>query len=220
MKTIALSPRLKAVGDFVLPNSVVADIGADHGQLILSLCEQGRISQGYACENKAGPFAILRQAVEKSPYSKNLAVELADGISQLPETIDTVVVAGMGGELIVSILESQPKRLKNVKTLILAPNTDTPEVRKALNTLGFAIIDETMVEEKRHVYEIIMAQRGAQDLNELDLLYGPCLRKAKSKAFVRHWDLRKATVKELLKKDISEKRREELKKEQERLELL
>jgi len=220
MKPIALSPRLKAVGDFVYPNSVVADIGADHGQLILSLCEQGRISQGYACENKAGPFAILRQAVEKSGFSKKVVVELADGLSHLPETIDTVVVAGMGGELIVSILESQPKRLKNVKTLILAPNTDVPEVRKALNTLGFAIIDETMVEEKHHVYEIIKAEHGTQDLHELDLLYGPCLRKAKSKAFVRHWALRKTVVEELLRKDISEKRREELLKEQERLESL
>ncbi len=220
MKPIALSPRLKAVGDFVFPHSVVADIGADHGQLILSLCEQGRIQKGYACENKAGPFAILRQAVEKQGLSKTIAVELADGISHLPETIDTVVVAGMGGELIVSILKSQPERLKNVKMLILAPNTDVPEVRKAINTLGFAIIGETMVEEKRHVYEIIQAERGSQDLSDLDLLYGPILRKARGQVFVRHWTSRKAAVEELLKKDISEKRREELQNEKERLDNL
>ncbi len=220
MKPLALSPRLEAVRGFVDPTSVVADIGADHGQLILSLCEEGRIRQGYACENKAGPLAILKKAVEGRGFSNIVAVELADGISQLPETVDTVVLAGMGGELIVSILESQPKRLKNVKTLILAPNTAVPEVRKALNGLHFAIIAETMVEEKRHSYEILKAVRGPQVMDELDLAFGPVLRKTKSPEFIRYWQQRKAALDELLKKELSEKRRLELVIEKERLEHL
>lgn len=220
MKPIALSPRLEAVKAFVPQGAVAADIGADHGQLILSLCENGIISTGYACENKPGPFARLQAAIANSPYREQITAELADGLTHLPETADTVVIAGMGGELLVSILNRSPKRLKTVKTLILAPNTDVPEVRKAVNRLGFAIKDEIMIAEKKRDHEILLAVRGPQTLNPLDILYGPCLRKARSSAFIAHQQKRLMAIEALLTQKLSMKRRSELLLEKERLESL
>ncbi len=199
---------------------MAADIGADHGQLILSLCENGIISQGYACENKPGPFAVLRQAVTNSPFQNMIVTELADGLSQLPQTVDTVVVGGMGGELIVSILKSHPERLKTVKTLVLAPNTEVPSVRKALVELGFAIVSEKIVLEKARDHEILLAKRGKQTLDTLDLLYGPCLRREKSPAFLTFIQKRLQAIETLLDQKLSSPRREELLSEKERLEHL
>ena len=56
---IKLSKRLKIIFDMV-PKSVVADIGSDHGKLMIALVEAGIVSKGYAVENKEGPFERLR----------------------------------------------------------------------------------------------------------------------------------------------------------------
>jgi tRNA (adenine22-N1)-methyltransferase len=216
MKPLKLSRRLDAVAQMVKAGERLADIGSDHGQLIISLCESGKISQGYAVENKPGPYAILEQAIRDHHREHHIVTELADGISRLPQTIDTVVIAGMGGELIASILKSRPERLKNVKSLILAPNTEAPLVRQAVVDLHFTIVEETMIHEK-HDYEIIRAIQGASSLTEADILYGPLLRKEKSAVFLAKYQARLRVIDQLMKKPLSLRRLEALSMEKERL---
>ena len=43
-----LSSRLQAIADFVPQNSIVGDIGTDHGYIPAYLIEKG-ISKGYSC---------------------------------------------------------------------------------------------------------------------------------------------------------------------------
>ena len=42
---IRLSKRLKIIHDMV-PNSVVADIGSDHGKLMIALVQSGKVTKG------------------------------------------------------------------------------------------------------------------------------------------------------------------------------
>jgi len=213
---IALSERLQTVYAMVRKGESVADIGSDHGLLIVALCHNGVISHGYASDNKKAPFQRLEKAVKDANLTDKIVVDLADGIAHLPSFIDTVVLAGMGGDLIAHILQAEPHRLDQVKHIIVAPNSHVPLVRFTLSKIGFCIVSETIVFEK-HYYEIIKAERGNVVYEELDFEYGPLLRSAKSETFKRKYAERLVSIDALLTEKLSSRRRAELLKEKERI---
>ena len=95
----------------------------------------------------------------KAYKSDIIEIDLADGLENLPARINTVVIAGMGGELIVSILQAHPAKLVNVQKLILAPHCNAKAVREVLNALNYSISYEEIVVEKEVFYEIIVAEQ-------------------------------------------------------------
>src|SRR5690554_2779581 len=97
-----LSPRLAAIAAFISSDDIVADIGSDHGKLPLYLNELGH-TYVYASENKSGPYNRLKKEIG-TPLNGQIEVALKDGLNDLPPHINTVVIAGMGGELIGEIL--------------------------------------------------------------------------------------------------------------------
>ena len=178
-----LSKRLQAIYNMV-PSSVVADVGSDHGKLIISLFEDGVISKGYAIENKKGPYSRLVEAIEKHGVKDHVIPMLSDGITELPKDVETVVIAGMGGMNVIDIIKKKPGKLKNVKTIIVDAHNAIPEMRKFISKLGYIIADEDIVEEKGIFYEIIKFIAGeACYLDEPDVEFGPILRSEKSATF-------------------------------------
>jgi len=213
---MSLSERLQTVYDMVRKGETVADIGSDHGLLILALCHDGIISHGYASDNKKAPFQRLEKAIKSANLHDRIVVGLADGITRLPSFIDTVVLAGMGGDLITHILQAEPHKLDKVKHIIVAPNSHVPLVRFSLSKIGFRITSEAIVFEK-HYYEIMRAERGPVIYDENDLEFGPFLRKAKSDIFKQKYAERLASIEVLFTEKLSAKRRSELTKEKERI---
>ena len=98
-----LSKRLATIQE-MCPKGVVADIGADHGKLIISLVKNNIASHGFAVENKKGPYERLVAAIEESGFKDKITPIFGDGIEKIPDSVDTLVLAGMGGLNIVSIL--------------------------------------------------------------------------------------------------------------------
>ena len=123
-----LSKRLQAIYDMI-PSGVAADVGSDHGKLIISLFEGGVISKGYAIENKKGPYSRLVKAIKDSGCEDHIIPMLSDGISELPSDVDIVVLAGMGGINIIDILKAHPSKLKNVGTIVVDAHNAIPEMR-------------------------------------------------------------------------------------------
>ena len=80
---IILSERLSTIYKMV-PKGVVADIGADHGKLIIALFEGGIISHGYAVENKKGPYTRLVKALTDRGLEEDIVPLFSDGIRDLP----------------------------------------------------------------------------------------------------------------------------------------
>ena len=80
---IKLSKRLKIIHDMV-PNSVAADIGSDHGKLMIALVESGKITKGYAVENKEGPFERLKKNLANAGVDQQVTALFSDGIKNLP----------------------------------------------------------------------------------------------------------------------------------------
>ena len=213
-----LSERLSTIYKMV-PKGVAADIGADHGKLIIALFEGGIISHGYAVENKKGPYNRLVKALKEKGLLEDIIPLFSDGIKDLPNMVHTVIIAGMGGNLIVNILKKYPAKTKQIDTLIIDAHNASPKVREEVCKLGFVIADEKMVREDDIFYEIIKFVRAdVASYGENDIEFGPILRQEKSAIFKAKYENRIHEIDNLLNnKNLPESRINELNKERERI---
>ena len=76
-----------------------------------------------------------------------------DGIE--PSGVDTIVCAGMGGDLIRKILTAAPWIRDERYTLILQPQSGAADFRKWLFAEGFSLLEENPVWEDGHMYFVM-----------------------------------------------------------------
>ena len=105
---IPLSRRLEAACRFVKPQDRVADIGCDHGYLGIYLLKNNLASFVYACDINEGPLNAAVFNAEKFGVRDKMQFYLSDGVKNTPRDFDCLVCAGMGGDTMISILESAP----------------------------------------------------------------------------------------------------------------
>ncbi|MFA5485651.1 MAG: class I SAM-dependent methyltransferase [Bacilli bacterium] len=180
-----LSPRLAAIAAFISSDDIVADIGSDHGKLPLYLNELGH-TYVYASENKSGPYNRLKKEIG-TPLNGQIEVALKDGLNDLPPHINTVVIAGMGGELIGEILSRDTSRLESINKLVLAPNGGEQNLRRLLSFLGFTIVNEKVIEDKGQFYEIMVAINAPCPVCGVETLFGAINLAEKSAPFLNKW---------------------------------
>ena len=190
MKTERLSNRLAAVASFVEEGAVVADIGSDHAYLPCFLIHTGKVQKAIAGEVVKGPYESAERNVRREGLSNAVTVRLADGLFAIQDTdaVDTVTIAGMGGPLIASILESGKDRLQDVTRIIAQPNIYAKAIREWAVSNGWKIIDEHILKEDGKIYEIIVLEKGLAKYDELELTVGPFLLKSKTAVFLEKWE--------------------------------
>ncbi|MFC7684653.1 tRNA (adenine(22)-N(1))-methyltransferase [Ureibacillus sp. GCM10028918] len=184
-----LSKRLEAVASFVPTGAVVADIGSDHAYLPCYLVHNGIVTKAIAGEVVKGPFESALRQVKLEGLQNNITVRLADGLKAVEKRdgVDTITIAGMGGPLIVSILEKSPEVLNGVTRLILQPNIHAKVIREWAIGNHWAILDEVILKEDDKIYEILVLQRGEMELTEQEILLGKQLMANKTDVFVEKW---------------------------------
>ena len=189
MNAQRLSKRLEKVASFVPTGAVIADIGSDHAYLPCYLMHKGITQRAVAGEGVKGPYESAVKQVRTEGLSEQITVRLADGLAAVEkeDAVDTITIAGMGGPLIVSILEKHPQALEGVTRLILQPNIHAKVIREWASNNGWAILDEVILEEDGKVYEILVLQRGDMELSEVELLVGPKLMNTRNEVFVQKW---------------------------------
>ena len=163
-----ISDRLKAVASLIKENANVADVGADHGLLEIYLINEGKTNSILAIENKNGPFSILKNNLK----DHDVKLSLSDGISEIDETVDTIVLAGMGGILISDILNSHKEKLMNIKQIVVDAHRDIQLVRENICKLGFYIEKEKIVYEKGTYYFVISFLKGHHDYSLSEYEWG------------------------------------------------
>lgn len=190
MNTERLSNRLAAVASFVEKGAVLADIGSDHAYLPCFLVSKGQVQQAVAGEVAKGPYESAVRNVRREGFVDAITVRLADGLLAIEasDAVDTVTIAGMGGPLIATILESGKDRLQHVKRIIAQPNIYAKAIRQWAVLNDWKIIDESILKEDGKIYEIIVLEKGMATYDELELLVGPCLLQSKSAVFLEKWE--------------------------------
>lgn len=172
-----LSPRLRKIADFVPNNSIVADIGTDHGHIPKYLIKEGISKFVIATDISEGSLQKTVNYIKEENLDEFIVPRLGDGLEPIrPFEVDALIIAGMGGLLIANILSESIKIAKSISTLILQPMVGIPELRKYLHRDGFKIIDEELVKEGDKYYEIIVAKAGLQNFNnEIDYEISPIM---------------------------------------------
>lgn len=222
MNELELSKRLKKVVDYIPVNSRIADIGSDHAYLPCYAVQNQIASYAVAGEVVKGPFESAKHQIAKTHLSHKIDVRFGDGLSVLkPEdAVTTIVIAGMGGALIRSILEEGAEKLSNVTDLILQPNVAAWQIRDWAEKNGWQIISEAILREDNKIYEILYLKRAKKELrySMSQKLFGPLLLQEKSPVFRSKWEHEKMTwlrIVEAIKNsavltDTNKKRLEEL----------
>lgn len=158
---IPISERLLCCASLVPVGARVADIGADHGYLGIHLLREGIAQTVYACDLREKPLQRARENAARFGVEAQMHFLRTDGLRGVPQdAVDTVVCAGMGGDLIVSILERAPWLRKADYRLILQPQTGGQHLRRYLSERNFALVQEKLVLDNGFLYTVLEARYG------------------------------------------------------------
>ncbi len=172
-----LSKRLLAVASAVTPGNRVADIGTDHGYVPIYLVQKGWIPSAIAMDVNKGPLERAAQHIREQGLESRISTRLSDGMTQLQShETDTVILAGMGGDLICRILCKRRNLLGEHLELILQPQSEWFKVRHTLHTLGYRILKEWFLRDEGKYYVVMKAVPGQERYDkEADYIYGAVL---------------------------------------------
>jgi len=154
-----LSKRLAAVAGLIPKNTKIADIGTDHAYLPVFLAEQGWITGAVASDNKEGPCRAARKTIAEYQLTDKITVRQGDGLATLkPGEVEVIILAGMGGLTICSILTAGSAMLKanGFSHLVVQPMTDSDAVRKWAEKNGWGIVQEDLAAEGDKLYEMFV----------------------------------------------------------------
>ena len=150
---IPITKRLLNTANMVAPGARVADIGCDHGYLGIYLLRQGIAASVYASDLRPKPLEAARRNAERFRVTEHITFICADGLSGIdPRAVDTVICAGMGGDLVRMLLEAAPWVRNGAYTLLLQPQSGLHDLRLWLLAQGFAIEAERPVFDDGFIY--------------------------------------------------------------------
>lgn len=168
-----MNKRLAAISEFIGEKGF-ADVGTDHGYLPLYMLEKGYEGQIVASDINADPLELARSNARHAGFEDKIRFILCDGLDDYCiDRVDTIVVAGMGGDTICGILDRAEWCMDSAYKLILQPMTKPEILRFWLSYNDFEITDELVVEDNGWIYQIICARYGSRvTLNDAELFTG------------------------------------------------
>ncbi len=155
-EAMILSYRLEAVISTVRPVICAADIGTDHGFVPVELVRRGICESALAMDLRPGPLSRAEGHIKEAGLDGKINVRLSDGLEKLDEgEAQCVIIAGMGGELMLRILTDGERLWRSVSQWVLSPQSEQYKVRAFLDRNGFAIHDEKFLYEDGKYYNIL-----------------------------------------------------------------
>lgn len=194
---IELSKRMQSVADMIQPCDAVGDIGCDHAFVSIYLVEQRRAKRVIASDVRRGPIAIAKRNIEAMNLSDQIEIRMGDGLDTIvPGEVNAVVLAGMGGMLMIDILERGEEVVTRCDQLVLQPQSDIEKVRRYLAEKGYHLADEQMLIDAGKYYNLLdvrvheMVQKDEYDCSKLAddwcYMYGGSLLRKKDPV-LRSW---------------------------------
>ncbi len=165
-----LSLRLSAIADMVTEGNRLVDVGCDHGYLPVYLIQQKKIPSAIAMDVRKGPLSRAQEHISQYGLEEYISTRLSDGLAGLVAGEgDTLVIAGMGGPLMERILTDGKSVRDSFSELILQPQSDIPHFRRFIQSEGWVIVEEKMVEEDGKFYpmmRVVLEGKQEKDFSE------------------------------------------------------
>lgn len=169
-----MNRRLQAIENMILPGIGVIDVGTDHGYLPVSLARHGYHGALFASDIGEGPLSAARRSAEAAGLGERIVFQLCDGLDLCdPASVDTIVIAGMGGDTICGILDRAEWCMHPRYRLILQPMTRAEVLRYWLVNNEFIIEEEQLVADGGEIYAVFSARfGGSMKLTDAELYTG------------------------------------------------
>lgn len=199
-----LSKRLKTVAAFVPEGCRLADVGTDHGYVPIYLMQEEKVSHAIAMDVRPGPLKRAQDHIRAAGLEDQISVRLSDGLLKLkPGEADCVVIAGMGGELVIHILEEGRFLWDHIRYWVLSPHSEIDKVRRFLEKESFSVEKETMLEEEGKYYTVMGFVKTKGDsgrmFREIDYRYGRHLLESKNPVLLKFLKKEQEETEKLLK---------------------
>lgn len=183
-----LSKRLQAVADLVTPGYTIADVGTDHAYIPIYLVEKGIVQRAVAMDINEGPLDRATEHIKENKLENQIQTRLSNGLQHLQKgEVDTVILAGMGGNLMINILNEDFNKTNSLKECILQPQSEVFKVRTFLLEKGFLFIEENMVLDDGKYYPMmkVIPPEKIEEIkpvfwSEIEIRYGKLLLEEKN----------------------------------------
>ncbi len=183
-----MSKRLDKIASYVKDGVGVADVGTDHGYIPVMLCRRGYTGNIIGTDINEGPLNKARRSLLEAGFEDKVTLVLCDGLEGVePDSVNTIIVAGMGGDTITGILDRAEWCAREDIRFILQPVTKPEILRYWLINNEFQITDEALVKENGTVYQIICAKPGkSEHYSDAELFTGKLVRIKNEELFSEH----------------------------------
>lgn len=154
---IPLSPRLSTIYELIDDKlDALADIGCDHGYILVKALYEKKISRALAVDISAPSLKKSASILEAYFPSEIFDCRLGDGLQVLDyDEVQSCVIAGMGGVLISEIISDSLLKARSMDSLILQPMQAEEELFEFLNKNAFSLIEARIAREKNKFYPIL-----------------------------------------------------------------
>ncbi len=154
-----LGPRLALCAELLRGGTPLCDVGTDHAYLPIWMIRTGRVERALGCDVNQGPLDKAAENARRYRVEDRLSLRLSDGLREVrPGEAGEIVMAGMGGELILRMVEETPWLREPGHRLVLQPMTSAEALRRGLARLGFSVEEERAVEDNRRPYSAFSAR--------------------------------------------------------------
>ncbi|HSC89554.1 MAG TPA: class I SAM-dependent methyltransferase [Polyangiaceae bacterium] len=142
------SARLESILELIEPCELLGDVGTDHALVLSHAVLRGLAQRGLGVDVNEEPLRRARQTLERLGVADRIELRLGDGLAGLGSApVDTLVLAGLGGETLLGWCRAAPERLRGVRRLLVQPNRQLGELRAWAYGEGHWLLDENIVEE-------------------------------------------------------------------------
>lgn len=156
-----LTKRLQEILDHCPKLERWADVGCDHGRLSCSLILSEKAEVVFAADISAPSLSKAGELAKLIGIEEKIRLRLGDGLMPIAaDDVQGVVMSGMGGPLILDILEASPETAESLEYMVLSPQKYPERVRKYLNEKGWMIEKECIVEEAGKYYPVMLVKKG------------------------------------------------------------
>lgn len=167
---MSLDSRLSLCASFVRAGAKAADIGTDHAYLPVWLCQNGVCPSAIAADINPAPLKSGKQHINDAGLSDKITTRLSDGLQNInPDEADDIVIAGMGGELIASIISNWEYSRDKTKRFILQPMTKSELLIEWLCKNNYEILRQDCCVSAGKCYTVLLVQYngGTAEFDEL-----------------------------------------------------
>lgn len=177
-----LSKRLQCISQMIQPCQCLCDIGTDHAHVPIDAVNRGVAVKAIASDVRKGPCETARKNIAAQGFTNQIEVRMGSGFATIQQgECDCVVIAGMGGNLMLDLFREAGELPKQLNQLVVQPQNALEKIRRFFYEEGYEIQQEKLVHEEGKFYTVFsVAYTGEKQVKERIFEYiGECLLKHK-----------------------------------------